>query len=62
MAMKTYLRPETDVVVLNTKIPVMGDDTAIVIDPKGSTYEQLGNSTTFDDGFSTEKKDDFFDD
>lgn len=57
MAMKTYVKPETDVVVLDTTIPVM-----IEGDLQGSTFEHLGNRTTFDDDFSTEKKDDFFDD
>ncbi len=53
MAQKIYVRPETEVVVLDTK-----DHLMLEFDPNGSTTEQLGNNGGFD---GDEGGDPFFD-
>ena len=54
MAKKIYVRPETEVVILNTNDQIMFE-----FDPEGSTQEQLGNGNWFDED---EGGDSFFDD
>ena len=56
MTRKSYIKPETDRVRLNTREEVL-----ITIDPEHSTGEQLGNQGQFDEE-TTDEYDEFFND
>ena len=55
MTFKSYIKPETEHVTLNTQKAVL-----ITIDPEHSTFEQLGNEGKFEE--EEEEYDEFLDD
>lgn len=54
MTFKSYIKPETERVSLNTQ-----QDVLITIDPEHSTDEQLGNQGQFEEE-ETDENDEFF--